>query len=104
MILTLNIHDSRMPDLLVPDRIITELALAVSGYYDEFGNRRSRIVALAGRLRLFAEAVVQDLGRLDPVAPSARQVLVQNLPVETLTFLLGSRYCDTDRLSQRAWT
>ena len=29
---------------------------------------------------------------------------MQNLPEETLLFLLGSRYCETDRLSETAWS
>ena len=37
------------------------------------------------------------------VVPSARQHAVQDLPDEALVFLLGSRYCETDRLSETAW-
>ena len=37
------------------------------------------------------------------VVPDAQQVPVQDLPEETLLFLLGSRYCETDRLSETAW-
>jgi transglutaminase-like putative cysteine protease len=33
----------------------------------------------------------------------ARQLTVPELPEETLLFLLGSRYCETDRLSEAAW-
>ena len=35
--------------------------------------------------------------------PWAQQIPVQDLPEETLLFLLGSRYCDTDRMSEVAW-
>ena len=35
--------------------------------------------------------------------PSAGQHSVQDLPEETLVFLLGSRYCETDLLSETAW-
>jgi len=35
--------------------------------------------------------------------PQARQVPVNDLPDEALQFLLGSRYCETDRLSDTAW-
>jgi transglutaminase-like putative cysteine protease len=37
------------------------------------------------------------------VVPSAIQLPVQQLPEETLLFLLGSRYCETDKMSQIAW-
>ena len=29
---------------------------------------------------------------------------MEDLPEETLVFLLGSRYCETDRLSEIAWS
>ena len=32
------------------------------------------------------------------------QSSLETLPVETLVYLLGSRYCDTDRLSEFAWS
>jgi transglutaminase-like putative cysteine protease len=37
------------------------------------------------------------------IATSAQQIPVADLPEETLVFLLGSRYCETDRLSEPAW-
>ena len=39
----------------------------------------------------------------DPVVPDAQQFPVEALPEDTLVFLLGSRYCETDRLSETAW-
>lgn len=46
---------------------------------------------------------MRDSGRPDLVVPQARQTPVEALPDETLLFLLGSRYCETDRLSEIAW-
>jgi hypothetical protein len=69
----------------------------------QHGSANSRIVAPAGRMRLSADGVVRDTGLPDLVAPSASQHLVEDLPAETLIFLLGSRYCETDRLSDVAW-
>ncbi len=43
-------------------------------------------------------------GCLTPIVPQARQVAVPDLPEESLMFLLGSRYCETDRLSDTAWS
>jgi transglutaminase-like putative cysteine protease len=37
------------------------------------------------------------------VAAWAGQTPVEKLPEETLVFLMGSRYCETDRLSEVAW-
>jgi len=103
MILTLNVHYTRISDLLVPDHMIAVPPVPVTAYRDSFGNWCSRIVAPKGLLRLSADALVHDTGQPDVVVPRARQIPVQNLPDETLQFLLGSRYCETDRLSETAW-
>lgn len=103
MILTLNVHYTRVSDLVGRDDLVFEPAVPVTAYRDSFGNWCTRIVAPAGRVRIRADAVVNDTGLPDAVVPSARQVPVQDLPDETLLFLLGSRYCETDQLSETAW-
>lgn len=103
MILTLHIHFTRASDIVVPDHVITRPALPISSYRDAYGNWCSRIVAPTGVTRLSTTAVVNDSGQLDLVAPSAQQLPVESLPEETLVFLLGSRYCETDVLSEIAW-
>jgi transglutaminase-like putative cysteine protease len=103
MVLMLNIHHSRVADIVVPDQVTTEPAVAVTAYHDTFGNWCSRIVAPAGRIRIASSAVVNDNGLVDPVVLSAQQHAVQDLPSDTLQYLLGSRYCETDHLSDTAW-
>ncbi|MGH8656126.1 MAG: transglutaminase-like domain-containing protein [Gammaproteobacteria bacterium] len=103
MILTLNVHYTRVSDIVVPDYLIADPPVPITAYRDGFGNWCNRIVAPKGQLRLSANAVVKDTGKPDEVAPSAQQHPVQDLPEETLVFLLGSRYCETDRLSEAAW-
>jgi transglutaminase-like putative cysteine protease len=103
MILALSIHYSRASDIITPDYLTTDPPVAIRGYRDGFGNWCTRIVAPAGRIRLKTDALIRDTGQLDPVAPDAQQHEVQDLPEETLAFLLGSRYCETDLLSQTAW-
>src|SRR5258708_19085878 len=61
------------------------------------------MVGPAGGVRTFAQSVVNDTGLADTIAPHAPQVPVEALPAETLRFLLGSRYCETDLLSPIAW-
>jgi transglutaminase-like putative cysteine protease len=103
IILVVNVHDSRAADLVVPDQLVTEPALPISGYRDAFGNRCNRIVAPAGRLRLTADCVIRDAGVPDERVFNAGEDTVQDLPEELLVFLLGSRYCETDLLSDTAW-
>jgi transglutaminase-like putative cysteine protease len=103
MVLMLNVHHSRVADIVVPDHLMTDPALPVHAYRDAFGNWCSRIVAPKGRTRITSTGVVRDNGLPDPYVPAAVQHPVQDLPDETLTFLLGSRYCETDHLSEVAW-
>jgi transglutaminase-like putative cysteine protease len=104
MLLTLHIHQSRAADVIVPDTLVTDPAVPITGYHDKFGNWVSRIVAPAGRISLSANAVVNDSGLPDPVWPNAAQAPIEALPEDTLVYLLGSRYCDTDHLSDIAWS
>jgi transglutaminase-like putative cysteine protease len=103
MILTLNIHYTRASDIVVPDLIVTEPSVPISAYRDRFGNWCTRMVAPQGRTRIFTSAEVRDTGLPDQIFPGAVEHAVPDLPEETLVFLLGSRYCETDLLSQTAW-
>jgi transglutaminase-like putative cysteine protease len=103
MLLTLHVHHSRMADIVVPDQLVTDPRVPIRAYHDGFGNWCSRIVAPPGRTRITNTAIVNDTGRPDPVVSSAREHAVQDLPDEALVFLLGSRYCETDHLSETAW-
>ena len=103
LILMLNIHYSRASDLVRPDNLLTIPSVPATSYRDGFGNWCSRLVAPQGTLTLTADATVRDSGLPEQALPNAWQHNVQDLPEETLVFLLGSRYCETDRLSDIAW-
>jgi transglutaminase-like putative cysteine protease len=103
MVLMLNVHYSRVSDLIAPDHLITDPALPIAAYRDSFGNWCSRIVAPAGMTRITSDAIVRDSGVPDPVVATARQTPIAELPGEALIFLLGSRYCETELLMPIAW-
>jgi transglutaminase-like putative cysteine protease len=103
MILVLGTHFSRASDMLVPGHLTSDPSLPIAFYRDGFGNWCYRLTAPAGPLRLVTDGVVRDSGQPDPVVPDAQQVPVEDLPADTLLFLLGSRYCQTDKLSDKAW-
>lgn len=103
MLAMLNVHPSRSFDLQEPDEVRTEPELLVSNYFDSFGNRCTRLVAPAGKLRLTGSTLVLDPGQPDPVKLSARESPVGDLPDEVLTYLLNSRYCEVDRFSNTAF-
>jgi transglutaminase-like putative cysteine protease len=104
MILTLNVHYSRASDLLAPDHIRTQPAVPIDAYRDGFGNWCSRLVAPPGEIRIGTDTRINDSGLPDVVDPTAMQHAVEDLPSDTLVFLQGSRYCETDRLSETAWS
>ena len=103
MMMALNIHFSRASDLVQTDHLHTTPSVPVSAYRDTFGNWCSRLVAPAGRFVISASALLRDTGLADASAMGVPQTAVEDLPESTLEFLLGSRYCETDQLSDFAW-
>jgi transglutaminase-like putative cysteine protease len=103
IIAILNVHSSRVGDLEQPDRLITEPAVPVNGYHDSMGNWCNRLIAPAGLFALRTRGTVRDSGVWDRAPAEAQQLPVQTLPHQTLHFLLGSRYCETDLLTEIAW-
>jgi len=103
MIALLNAHYSVVGRLERPDLLVTNPAVPVEAYRDGFGNWCARFMAPAGRFTLRTDGVIRDDGAPDPVVPDAIQHAVEDLPAETLLYLLGSRYCETDVLSDEAW-
>ena len=103
MIAVLNVHFSRASELERPDYLVTNPPVPIEGYRDSFGNWCNRLVAPNGRFSIGTDAIIRDQGRSDPIDLYALQHQVQHLPAEVILFLLGSRYCETDRLSDEAW-
>jgi transglutaminase-like putative cysteine protease len=104
MLLLLSVHPERMADVIGAHQIRFDPGIGRTDYRDGFGNMCHRIVAPAGRLTISADFVVQDPGTRDAAAPEAPQHAAQDLPDEVLVYLLGSRYCDTDKLLDIAWS
>lgn len=103
MLLALHVHPSRDNDLLHPDTIHADPDLSIETFFDSFGNRCGRVQVPAGNVRFWGDTVLQDSGRPDPVYPDAQQAPVESLPTEVLPYLLSSRYCEVDVLSDTAW-
>lgn len=98
----LNVHHSRIKDLREPDQLRVDPEVPIESYIDSFGNLCCRVVAPTGTIRFWNKTLIEDSGEPDPVNPSARQLLVNELPPETLRYLLGSRYCEVDLMSNIA--
>ena len=103
VVAVLNVHPSRIADLREPDEIQIAPDAVREQYADSFGNICTRIMAPQGSLRLWSSTLIEDSGLPDAVGWNAPQLAVGQLPVDTLRFLLASRYCEVDRLSELAW-
>src|SRR5271167_3146035 len=104
MILQLSIHPSRDADLLTLDRIASDPPLPMRSYLDLFGNRVTRVEVPAGLVTFSDRFVIQDSGEPDETPPDVRTTPIADLPDATLLFLLASRYCDSDKLADFAWS
>ncbi|MQA65215.1 MAG: transglutaminase family protein [Alphaproteobacteria bacterium] len=103
MLLMVTPHPSRTVDLVEQHQIAFDPPIGSHNYSDGFGNICTRIVAPSGRLVISTRFLAEDSGGQDPIAPTARQHPVEELPDDLLIYLLASRYCDTDNLSDTAW-
>jgi transglutaminase-like putative cysteine protease len=103
IILMLTVHPSRAKDLLTQDDLTTVPTIPTRQYRDMFGNICTRVVALPALTELKADFIIRDSGSPDEIAPHARQHAIDELPDDALVYLLGSRYCDTQKLSDFAW-
>ena len=103
MLLMLSTHPSRAATLRRPDRLHAEPVVSRDDFQDGSGNRCTRIAAPAGGVRLWNDTLVEDTGEPDPLHPGAAQHALHDLPPEALPYLLASRYCEVDRLSELAW-
>jgi len=103
LVAVLNVHPSRTADLREPDEIEISPEAPTQKYLDSFGNICTRILAPQGPFRLSGSTLIEDSGQPDAVKLDAPQTPVDQLPTETLQFLLASRYCEVDRLSELAW-
>jgi transglutaminase-like putative cysteine protease len=99
----LDVHPERRADIKAETPFRSAPLLATSTYIDAFGNQCRRFMAPAGEVALRLDGTIADNGRREPVVLTASEIPVERLPHDVLVFLLGSRYCETDKLSQAAW-
>ena len=104
MLLQLNIHPSREVDLRSPDSIITDPHVATSVYFDLYGNRVTRLEAPSGLITFRNRFVIFDTGQTEATPPDTELTPIVSLPNEVLLYLISSRYCDSDKLADFAWS
>jgi transglutaminase-like putative cysteine protease len=103
MILMLYTHPERSSFLMRPERLSSEPAIAIEEFIDIYGNRCARAFCPGGRLHFRSDNIVVDGGLPDILKPDARQHAIHELPTDALLYLLGSRYCEIEKLTDIAW-
>ena len=76
-------------------------AVPVVEFTDIYGNLCQRLTSPSGRFEIQTESIAMTSGNID-VDFDAPFVEIQNLPDSVLTFLLPSRYCESDRFGDLA--
>jgi transglutaminase-like putative cysteine protease len=104
MLSALSVHPTRNRDLRTAQRIMTDPDVPIYDYVDAFGNICSRLVLPAGTTTISCGFVIEDPFEPDVAAPEGGQLQINRLPDDVLMYLLASRYCETDRLSNIAWS
>ena len=102
MVAILNVHPDRRQDLQEPDRLRVDPSVGTEEYVDSFGNICTRFVAPTGSISLTNSTVIRDSGELDAAGTEAREVPVGELPPGVLRYLMASRFCEVDLLSNTA--
>ena len=104
MLALLSVHPSRNRDLATSQRITASPNVPIYDYIDGFGNVCSRLTIPTGGATISCDFVIEDSGQPDVRAPDGAQLPVEDYPDDVLVYLLSSRYCETDRLMQVAWS
>ncbi|MEY3866806.1 MAG: hypothetical protein RLZZ338_697 [Cyanobacteriota bacterium] len=103
VILKLYLHPSQLSKVKKPEKVKVEPETPIEEFIDEFGNQAGRLMLPPGRVRVHNETIISDSGEPDRVNLSAQEIPIEQLPVEVLPYLLASRYCEVDLLSEIAW-
>ena len=104
VIMMLNVHYTRVSDLERPDNIVIAPSVPISGYRDGFGNWCTRMLAPAGR----AAHLHRHRGQRHRACPTRRRGCGADrgraAARRSARVPAASRYCDSDRLADLAWT
>lgn len=103
MICLLDTHEENLPNMREAEVVTCTPDVPMHTYKDSFGNVCRRFVAPAGDFTIRSNGVIITTDEVDPADWSAPEIPVQDLPDEVIQFLVGSRYCETDKMSQLAW-
>jgi len=100
----IHVRPERHHDLIEPEKVTIYPQVPFDTYIDNFGNICTRLVAPPGRISLWNRFLISDTGMSERLPLLERQHPIRELPNDVLVFLLGSRYCETQKLDNLAWS
>lgn len=103
LLLMLHVRPERIADFISPEKLKIAPDVPVRSYYDRFGNLCTRLMAPAGIVTFENEFSIYDSGEVERLPVGEIQHPLDDLPDNVLMYLMGSRYCDTQRLLEIAW-
>lgn len=86
---------------IVSDRYELQPWVPTTEYVDSYGNLCQRLVLPPGEMRIEVEVVMEVEDQI-AVQPDAPHTPVAELPDDVLLYLLQSRYCPSDKMSEKA--
>ncbi|MEQ1638239.1 MAG: transglutaminase family protein [Methylococcales bacterium] len=101
LILMLRPHSKGAQQKIIKPRYSVTPDVTISESKDHYGNFRERLIAPPGEFTIHSSAEAITADTIDQ-SPGACFIEIQNLPNSTLTFLLPSRYCESDRFGDLA--
>ena len=103
ILLMMHVRPERAHDFVEPELFTLVPNIPCSTHRDAFGNICTRLIAPPGHTSIWNRFLISDPGLPEELPTGAYQHPVHELPEDTLQFLLGSRYCETQKLSDLAW-
>jgi transglutaminase-like putative cysteine protease len=91
------------PHCILEEELILPSGIATREYLDMYGNVCRRLVMPAGESTIRYLGLIKVGSDLDPAAPDAHQLDVDDLPHEALIYTMPSRLIESDLLSNTAW-
>ena len=104
LLLMIHVRPERHGDLIEPEKLTLYPQVPYTTYADGFGNICTRLIAPAGRLSIWNRFLIADSGIAEQMPLYERQHPIVELPNDVLVYLLGSRYCETQKLNNLAWS
>jgi transglutaminase-like putative cysteine protease len=105
----LDVHPSRRADLTMVDTMVARqisnprVSVPSDEFLDSYGNLSRRLVVPPGGVALRACGIIYHSGFVEDRDPEADAIPPDQLSPALLPYINGSRYCETDKLSQEAW-